>query len=76
MEDGQGLLWVTMIDSSEREYQLSSTEIAGFVNWHQNHSSTDTASCMLNKKNGLQSSKDYLAFEKIICFEVIPLPAE
>lgn len=73
---GNALLRVTMNDSSEREYQLSSDEIFGFVNWHQNHSSTDTASYMLNKKIGLQSSKDYLAFNKIISFEVTPLPAE
>ncbi|CUH96768.1 hypothetical protein P22_2879 [Propionispora sp. 2/2-37] len=76
VEEGQGLLRVTMIDSSEREYQLSDSEINGFITWHQNHVSTDVASYMLKKKVGLQSSKEYLTFDKIISFEVIPLPTE
>lgn len=73
VEDGQAILRVTMIDSSEREYQLPITEINGFANWHINHVSTDTASYILNKKVGSQNSKEYLAFEKIISFEVIPV---
>jgi hypothetical protein len=73
VEDGQAILRVTMLDSSEREYQLPITEINGFANWHIHHVSTDTASYILNKKVGSQNSKEYLAFEKIISFEVIPV---
>ncbi|MBU2699283.1 hypothetical protein Ga0466249_000362 [Sporomusaceae bacterium BoRhaA] len=71
--DGNVLLQVTMIDSSDREFQLSATEIDGFVNWYNHHSSTDTASYSLNKNIGIQGSKEYLAFEKIISFDVMPL---
>jgi hypothetical protein len=67
------LLRVTMLDSSEREYQLSTAEIDGFINWFNRHVSTDTTSYMLNKIEVLQNSKEYLAFDKIISFEVIPL---
>jgi hypothetical protein len=34
---------------------------------------TGTTCYMLNKKVGSQNSKEYLTFEKIISFEVIPL---
>ena len=72
-EYDQAILRVTMIDSSEREFQLPITEINGFAHWHISHVSTDTASYILNKKVGSQNSKEYLAFEKIISFEVIPV---
>lgn len=68
-----GLLRVTVIDSSERDYQLSTEDIDAFVNWFMNHTSADTTGHMLIKKVGTQSSKEYLAFDKIISFEVIPL---
>jgi hypothetical protein len=70
---GHGLLRITMNDSSEREYQLSTTEIDGFINWVKGHVSTDPNCYMLNKIEVLQNSKEYLMFEKIISFEVIPL---
>lgn len=68
-----GLLRVTMNDSSEREYQLSTTEIDGFINWVKDHASTDSNCYMLNKIEVLQNSKEYLMFEKIISFEVMEL---
>lgn len=61
------LLRVTMIDSSEREYKLPMAEITGFVNWYDREVSTGTSVYVLNKMTG---SKEYLAFEKIISFEV------
>jgi hypothetical protein len=70
---GQALLRVTMLDSSEREYQLSNIEIDGFINWYNRTVGTGTTSYVLNKNIGLQFSKEYLAFDKIISFEVIPL---
>lgn len=69
VETGTALLQVTMSDSSEHEYKLSTAEIDGFVNWFNHYISTDTKSYMLNKTAG----KEYLAFDKIISFEVIPL---
>lgn len=70
---GHGLLRITMNDSSEREYQLSTIEIDGFINWVKGHVSTDPNCYMLNKIEVLQNSKEYLMFEKIISFEVIEL---
>lgn len=64
----QAFLRVTMIDSSEREYKLPMSEITGFVNWYDREVGTGTTVYMLNK---MTRSKEYLAFEKIISFEVI-----
>jgi hypothetical protein len=65
------ILRVTLIDSSDHEYQLAGTEIDAFVEWYNNHVSTDTNAYGLAKKIGNQSSTEYVAFEKIISFEVI-----
>ncbi|SHJ18486.1 fibronectin type III domain-containing protein [Propionispora hippei] len=73
VEEGQGLLRVTMIDSSEREYKLPMRDINGFIGWLNSHSNSDTLSYQLTTAF---SSKEYLLFDKIISFEVIPLPAE
>lgn len=73
VEDGESILRVTMIDSSEREYQLTTTEIDGFIKWINNHTSGDPASYLLNKNVGLRNSKEYLLFDKIISFEVTEL---
>ncbi|GMB01471.1 hypothetical protein [Pelosinus sp. IPA-1] len=69
VESGISLLQVTMNNSNEREYELSTAEIEGFVNWFNNYTSAAAKSYMLNKTVG----KEYLAFDKIISFEVIPL---
>jgi len=71
VESSSKLLRVTLIDSSDHDYQLSSDEIAVFVKWYNGHSSTDTHAYGLGKKIGTQVSTEYVAFEKIISFEVI-----
>ncbi|SHI66023.1 LamG-like jellyroll fold domain-containing protein [Propionispora hippei] len=71
---GKALLRVTMIDSSEREYRLDRTEIDGFVNWYIRTIGTGISCYSVN--DIVDGSKEYLAFEKIISFKVIPLPAE
>ncbi|MDF2565084.1 MAG: hypothetical protein K0Q53_1479 [Massilibacillus sp.] len=68
--DGKALLCVTMIDSSEREYQLSTAEIDAFINWFSRTVGTGTTCYVLNKNVGVHNRKEYLAFEKIISFEV------
>jgi hypothetical protein len=67
------ILRITMNDSSEREYQLTANEVDDFISWFNQHTSTDDTSFMFNKAVGLQISKEYLAFNKIISFEVIPI---
>lgn len=73
VDNSKFLLRVTMLDSSERDYQLSTTEIDDFVTWFNSHTSTSTTSYMLAKKVGTQNSKEYLSFDKIISFEVIEI---
>lgn len=68
---GHGLLRITMNDSSEREYKLSVSEINHFVTWFNRTVGTGTTGYVFNK--AVQNSKEYLSFEKIISFEVIPL---
>jgi hypothetical protein len=68
---GHGLLRITMNDSSEREYRLSVSEIDDFVTWFNRAIGTGTTGYVFNK--AVQNSKEYLSFEKIISFEVIPL---
>lgn len=65
------LLRVTMNDSSEREYRLSSAEFDGFVNWYTRTIGTGISCYALN--DIIDNSKEYLSFEKIISFKVIPL---
>lgn len=67
---GPGPLRVTMLDSSEREYKLSMSEVDGFISWLDSHSSGGTLSYRLNTAFG---SREYLLFGKIISFEVIPV---
>ncbi|SMD17929.1 hypothetical protein [Sporomusa malonica] len=70
---GNKLLRVTVIDSSDHDYQLPIADIDAFVNWYMKHTSADTAGYMLTKKVGTQNSREYLAFDKIISFEVLEL---
>lgn len=70
---GQKIVRVTMTDSSEREYQLSTSEIDGFVAWYVRNVGTGTSGYMLPKQVGSVKSKEYLAFDKIISFDVIDL---
>jgi len=67
---GNVLLRVTMIDSSEREYRISQNENDGFVNWYTRTIGTGVSCYAIN--DIVDSSKEYLAFEKIISFKVIP----
>lgn len=64
------LLRVTMLDSSEREYRLPTNEIDGFVNWYTRTIGTGISCYALN--DIVDNSKEYLSFEKIISFKVIP----
>lgn len=67
-ENGQGLLRVTMTDSSEREYKLSIAEINDFIAWMDRPATAGTSFYTFNKS--ITDSKEYLLFDKIISFEV------
>jgi hypothetical protein len=68
---GQGLLRVTMSDSSEREYRLSTVEIENFIMWYDR--TVGTGNTCYAFDDIVDLSKEYLSFEKIISFKVIPL---
>lgn len=65
-----GILRVALLDSSEHEYQLTSTEIKGFVEWFNSTDDPKTPSYCVEKSIGTKKSKEYLSFNKIISFEV------
>lgn len=65
------LLRITMNDSSEREYRLSSAEIDDFIKWYDRTVGTGNTCYVFD--DIIDNSKEYLAFEKIISFKVIPL---
>lgn len=69
--DDNNILRVTIIDSSDHDYQLSKTDIDNFVKWFNNHTDSDTKAYGLSRQLGSKSSIEYLAFDKIISFEVI-----
>jgi hypothetical protein len=71
--EGIGLLRITMNDSSEREYQVTSSEVDKFIAWCNRTVDTGTAYYVFDKVVGSQNSKEYLFFEKIISFEVFKL---
>lgn len=68
---GNTLLRITMNDSSEREYKLSSAEIDDFVKWYERTVGTGNTCYAFN--DIIDNSKEYLVFEKIISFKVVPL---
>lgn len=67
--EGNRLLRVTMIDSSEREYRLPAGDVERFVAWVHEQSAKVSSSYMLHKTG----STEHLLFEKIISFEVMDL---
>ena len=71
-----GLLRITMNDSSEREYELSLTEIDDFVTWCDRAVGTGSSLYVFDKTYNVgefKNRKEYLLFEKIISFEVMEL---
>ncbi|WP_312560198.1 fibronectin type III domain-containing protein [Anaerospora sp.] len=70
-EEGEAVLRVTMIDSSEREYKVSKATANDFATWCNRTIGTGNSCYVFDK--GIQDSKEYLFYEKIISFEVIPL---
>jgi hypothetical protein len=67
-ENGQALLRVTMIDSSEREYKLPMDEVNTFINWMDRPATAGTSFYTFDKS--ITESKEYLLFDKIISFDV------
>ena len=71
VEEGQAILRITVNDSSDREYKVSKAVANDFVTWCNRPIGTGNSCYVFDK--GIQSSKEYLFYEKIISFEVIPV---
>jgi len=71
VEEGEAVLRVTMTDSSEREYKVSKVIANDFVAWCNRTIGTGNSCYAFDKS--ILDSKEYLFYEKIISFEVIPL---
>ncbi|GMB01851.1 LamG-like jellyroll fold domain-containing protein [Pelosinus sp. IPA-1] len=68
---GNGLLRITMSDSSEREYRLSKAEIESFIKWCDR--TVSTGNTVYTFDDTIDRSKEYLLFDKIISFKVIAI---
>ncbi|AHF10631.1 MULTISPECIES: SPRY domain-containing protein [Dehalobacter] len=72
---GRALLVVTMINGTEKEYDLTMTQVNDFINWYDGRTEgTGRNYYIMNKNFNLgpfQSRKDYLVFDKIMNFEVM-----
>ncbi|WP_346355002.1 hypothetical protein [Azotosporobacter soli] len=62
------LLRVTMLDSSERIYNVTSAEAEGFVAWFKRPLNTGDSCYAIS--DAVEGGKEYLAFDKIISFKV------
>jgi hypothetical protein len=67
----QALLRITMNDSSEREYKIAQADVDKFTQWINGAGKTGDNCYKFD--DVIEGSKEYLIFEKIISFKVIPL---
>ncbi|OPX92020.1 MAG: Kappa-carrageenase precursor [Pelotomaculum sp. PtaB.Bin104] len=69
----KALLVITMTNGTEKEYDLSITEVNAFITWY-NTSGSGTPYYMISKSYNIGpfvSRKDYIIFDKILTFEVM-----
>lgn len=72
--DGRAILWVTMNNGSDIDYDLSMNEVNAFINWYKSKSSGGVGDPFYTfSKTPISpytSRTDYLIFDKIVCFKV------
>lgn len=73
-ETGRALLVISMINGTEKEYDMSMTDVNDFISWYDGKATgTGSNYYIINKtfnKGPFQSRKDYIVFDKIQDFEV------
>ncbi|MBU2702913.1 hypothetical protein Ga0466249_004048 [Sporomusaceae bacterium BoRhaA] len=74
--EGENLLRITMNDSSEREYEVNTTEFNSFLAWFNRAIGTGTSYYSFDKTVGKQSSTEYLVFDKIISFKTTTIDGQ
>lgn len=78
--NNRAIVLIKMLDENDKEYDLSMDVVDTFVNWYHNRGAGEgTAYYVFEKGYNVGpyvSRKDYIAFDKIICFEVNEYIAE
>ncbi|AIQ68588.1 hypothetical protein PGRAT_13880 [Paenibacillus graminis] len=74
-QPGNAILTVYLTNGSEKEYDLSMSEVNAFIAWYENkQAGTGKASYAIDKhdnnKGPFTSRKDYVIFDKILTFSV------
>lgn len=69
VDESEDLLKITMNDSSEREYKVTSSEVDKFIQWINGTGRTGDNCYKFD--DTVDGSKEYLIFEKIISFKVL-----
>lgn len=72
---GNAILTIYLTNGTEKEYDLSMSEVNAFIDWYENkQAGTGNASYAINKhdhnKGPFTKRKDYVIFDKILTFSV------
>jgi len=71
---GRAILVITMIDGSEKEYDLTIQEVNAFLNWYDTKAEgTGKAYYVFNNNitGPYTANKDYIIFDKIMEFKIM-----
>jgi hypothetical protein len=69
--EGNNLLRITMSDSSEREYEVNTTELHSLLTWFNRTIGTGNSYYSFAKTVGNQNSTEYLSYDKIISIKKV-----
>ena len=73
-DEGRAVLWLTMDNGSDIDYDLPMNEINAFINWYKSKASGGVGDPFYTfDKSPISpytSRTDYLVFDKIVCFKV------
>ncbi|MED2944745.1 kelch repeat-containing protein [Bacillus swezeyi] len=74
-DDGDALLVITMVNSLQKEYQLSMKEVNAFLKWYKQRDAGEGPGFYEidehdNNKGPFESKKDYIVFKNILMYEV------
>lgn len=72
-EEGNAVLWVTMNNGSDIDYDVTMNEVNSFINWYKSRATGVGDPFYTFSKTPISpytSRTDYLIFDKIVCFKV------
>lgn len=71
--DGRAVLWVTMNNGSDIDYDVSMDEVNSFINWYKSRATGVGEPFYTFSKTPISpytSRTDFLIFDKIVCYKV------